>query len=170
MAKLAEEQVEEWLNRQGYFTIRGVKLGVDEMDLLAMKISEDGTLDCRHIEVQASMRPVSYISQVPKEVQKQGRAADSAKRTPEEFIQGVKEWVEKKYNKPNKIKLLNHVFPKGYRKELVINTVKNVEEVDLIQKEGIAIINLSQIINELRDAKFIIPVAAGGDFVDLLNM
>ena len=33
MALLAEEIVEEWLNRQGYFTIRGVKVGVHEMDL-----------------------------------------------------------------------------------------------------------------------------------------
>ena len=33
MALLAEELVEEWLNRHGYFTIRGVKLGVHEMDL-----------------------------------------------------------------------------------------------------------------------------------------
>jgi len=29
--------VEEWLNREGFFTIRGVKHGVDEMDLLAIK-------------------------------------------------------------------------------------------------------------------------------------
>lgn len=26
MALLAEEIVEEWLNRQGYFTIRGIKM------------------------------------------------------------------------------------------------------------------------------------------------
>jgi hypothetical protein len=33
---MTEELVEEWLNRKGYFTIRGVKLCVQEMDLLAM--------------------------------------------------------------------------------------------------------------------------------------
>ena len=33
MALLAEELVEEWLNRQGYFTIRGIKFGVHEIDL-----------------------------------------------------------------------------------------------------------------------------------------
>ena len=37
MALLAEEIVEEWLNRQGYFTIRGVKVGVHEIDLLAVR-------------------------------------------------------------------------------------------------------------------------------------
>ena len=37
MALLAEEVVEEWLNRKGYFTIRGAKVGVPEMDLLAVR-------------------------------------------------------------------------------------------------------------------------------------
>jgi len=36
MALLAESLVEEWLNRDGYFTIRGVKRGVGELDLLAV--------------------------------------------------------------------------------------------------------------------------------------
>jgi hypothetical protein len=38
MALLAEEIVEEWLNRNGYFTIRGIKLGVHEIDLLAIAV------------------------------------------------------------------------------------------------------------------------------------
>jgi len=37
VALLGESLVEEWLNREGFFTIRGVKHGVDEMDLLAIK-------------------------------------------------------------------------------------------------------------------------------------
>jgi len=37
MALLAEKIVEEWLNRQGYFTIRGIKMGVHKIDMLAVK-------------------------------------------------------------------------------------------------------------------------------------
>jgi hypothetical protein len=37
MALLAESLVEEWLNRKGFFTIRGIKHGVAEMDLLAIR-------------------------------------------------------------------------------------------------------------------------------------
>ena len=37
MSLLAEAVVEEWLNRQGYFTIRGIKLGNDEIDILAIR-------------------------------------------------------------------------------------------------------------------------------------
>lgn len=83
MALLAEEVVEEWLNRQGFFTIRGIKMGVQEIDLLAVKWQIDAKAECRHVEVQASMRPVSYISRVPKGEQRAGRAANSAKRSDE---------------------------------------------------------------------------------------
>jgi hypothetical protein len=34
MALLAESLVEEWLNRSGFFTMRGIKCGVNELDLL----------------------------------------------------------------------------------------------------------------------------------------
>lgn len=84
MAILAEEIVEEWLNRQGYFTIRGIKLGVHEIDLLAIRPNSSG-LKCRHLEVQASIRPVSYLT-----------ATSAKQRTKKELSRGVKEWVEKK--------------------------------------------------------------------------
>src|SRR3970040_1342863 len=106
MALLAEEIVEEWLNRQGYFTIRGIKMGVHEIALLAIKWRESEKPECRHIEVQASMRPVSYISRVPKKEQKAGRSANSAKRSDEELIQGVAEWVEKKFHRSDKKALM----------------------------------------------------------------
>ena len=61
MALLAEELVEEWLNRQGYFTIRGVKLGVHEIDLLAIRPA-GVKLECRQIEVQASVLPTRLTS------------------------------------------------------------------------------------------------------------
>ncbi|MDA3927225.1 MAG: hypothetical protein PF904_21340 [Kiritimatiellae bacterium] len=60
MALLAEEVVEEWLNRQGYFTIRGIRLGVHEIDLLAIKPKKNGKYDCRHIEVSVSTNPIAY--------------------------------------------------------------------------------------------------------------
>jgi hypothetical protein len=37
MAALAESLVDEWLNRQGFFSVRGVKHGVDEIDLLGIR-------------------------------------------------------------------------------------------------------------------------------------
>ena len=170
MALLAEELVEEWLNRQGYFTIRGIKLGVDEIDILATKFLYDGSIEYRHLEVQASMRPMSYISKVPKEIQKQGRPANSASRTDEELIQGVKEWVEKKFKKTRKVKLMKELAPVKWSSELVINNVKSECEVKLIENHGIKIIPLTEIINELHRKEFVIQSASGADFVDLVNI
>ncbi|QYK54339.1 MAG: hypothetical protein KF824_05425 [Fimbriimonadaceae bacterium] len=48
--------------------IRGVRLGVHEMDLLAMRPTPTG-LECHHVEVQASVNPVSYLFRLTKEGQ-----------------------------------------------------------------------------------------------------
>ena len=170
MALLAEEIVEEWLNRQGYFTIRGIKLGVHEIDLLAVKWQHSGSVECRHIEVQASMRPISYISRVPKENQKAGRAANSAKRSDEELIQGVAEWVEKKYLRPEKKSLMASLWKGDWSSELVVNVVKSDEELNLIAGHGIKILRLNEIVSSLAKDRFAVASAGGGDIIDLIQM
>ena len=71
MALLAESLVEEWLNRDGYFTIRGLKHGLGEMDLLAVRPQSDGVVGW-HVEVTVSFRPIGYIAREA--------AADSGRR------------------------------------------------------------------------------------------
>ncbi len=171
MALLAEEIVDEWLNRQGYFTIRGIRLGVNEVDLVAVKFASDEQVICRHIEVQASMRPVSYISRVPKWARKAGRAANSARRSPEELADGVVEWVEGKFFSAKKRTLMRNLCDGDWTSELVINNVKSEEEVGMIAEQGITIHRLSKIVRELQDSSgFPIKSAAGSDFIDLLQM
>jgi hypothetical protein len=170
MALLAEEIVEEWLNRHGYFTIRGIKMGVQEIDLLAVKWQMDKKAECRHVEVQASMRPVSYISRVPKEEQKSGRAANSAKRSDEELIQGVAEWVEKKFHRSDKKTLMAKLWDGEWSSELVVNVVKSEHELKLIASHGIKIHSLSDIVSSLAKDRFVVGSACGADIIDLIHM
>lgn len=170
MALLAEEIVEEWLNRQGYFTIRGIKVGVHEIDLLAVKHQKDGKPECRHIEVQASMRPVSYISRVPKKEQRNGRAKNSAKRSDEELVQGVAEWVETKFRRADKQALMATLWNGNWSSELVVNVVKSEDELNLIAGHGIKILRLNEIISSLAKDSFVIGSACGADIVDLIHM
>lgn len=72
MALLAEEIVEEWLRRRGYFTIRGARSGDGEIDLLAVKPGPEGLLDCRHVEVRASSNPIGYITVPTRELKELG--------------------------------------------------------------------------------------------------
>lgn len=171
MALLAEEIVEEWLNRQGYFTIRGIRLGVNEIDLVAVKFRAGETPVCRHIEVQASMRPVSYISKVPKAVRRTGRAANSAARSAEELVEGVAEWVEGKFFAAKKRSLMTTLWSGEWSSELVINNVKSQQEVGLISEHGILVHRLSDIVQDLQEnTDFPVKSAAGSDFIDLLQM
>ncbi len=171
MALLAEELVEEWLNRQGYFTIRGTKVGVLEIDLLAIRPTTEG-IECRHIEVQASINPVSYITKVPKEVQRQtGRAANSARsRNDNELREGVREWIAKKFDHPKKEKLRGLLAPGNWSRELVVNVVKHQRELELLAESGITIRYLTEIVNELKNLNHLLNGAAGTHLVDLVNI
>lgn len=83
MALVAETLVEEWLNRKGYFTIRGAKTGQGEIDLLAVSFREP---DALHVEVSVSARAIGYISGPP-----------IAKKPPEELEASVGEWCIRKF-------------------------------------------------------------------------
>jgi hypothetical protein len=99
MALLAEQLVDEWLNRKGFFTLQGIKKGVHEIDLLGIRMI-DGRLEGWHVEVQVSFRPVSYISRLSKEQQKElgAKSATSAiMRGPQIVEPSIDEWVEKKF-------------------------------------------------------------------------
>ena len=171
MALLAEEIVEEWLNRAGYFTIRGARVGVHELDLLAIRPRSRG-LECRHIEVQASVTPVSYITNVPREVQKAtGRAAGSSTtRSREELIAGVREWCTKKYDLPRKETLRASLVPGSWTRELVLHKIKHPEEVDIIKSEGVTVHWLSAILEELAAGGGLVPKAGGAHLVDLVEI
>jgi hypothetical protein len=171
MSLLAEELVEEWLNRQGYFTIRGIKLGVHEIDLLAIRTNEN-RIECRQLEVQASVRPVSYITRVPIEVQrKTGRAAGSAKlRQNEELQQGIREWIKKKFDHSEKRRLRQELAPGPWSRELVVHVVKHDRELELIKEAGVIIHRLSSIVADLKKGDLKLDGAAGAHLVELVAM
>jgi hypothetical protein len=171
MALLAEELVEEWLNRQGYFTIRGIKVGVHEMDLVALRISPSG-LERRHTEVQASMRPVSYITRVPLAVQKAtGRSATSSKtRVDDELREGVREWIAKKFDHEAKQSIRQQLAPGTWSRELVVHIVRHPRELELIAQEGITVHQLARVVGELKRNALLLEGAASAHLSDLVAL
>jgi hypothetical protein len=53
MAKFAEQYVVEFLNRDGFATIQGVRKGINEWDVLAIKVST-GHIEAKHVEVASN--------------------------------------------------------------------------------------------------------------------
>ena len=172
MALLAEELVEEWLNRNGYFTIRGIKLGVHEIDLLAIRVN-GAKIEARQVEVQASAHPVSYLSPLPKEIRKStGRGSASTKtRSEKELRDGIKEWVDKKFHLEVKKKLRKKLFQGTGSFELVVHQVKFPQELDYLREHGILVHNLDEIVESLSNGHAtMIPRASGSDLFELVML
>lgn len=172
MSLMGEEVVDEWLNRTGFFTIRGIRLGIQEIDLLAFKPDPKGRHVCRHIEVQMSTNPIAYISKVPKAIQKaKGIGPDNAKtRTLAELQSGIREWIEKKFDHPRKVALRKKLFPGQWSRELVVNVVKHPEEIEQFEKAGVTVIRFEDVLKQMDRDSNVISTASGGDLLTLMQL
>jgi hypothetical protein len=167
MALLAEELVEEWLNRQGFFTIRGVKLGVHEIDLLAMRPTNQG-LECRHVEVHVSVRPIGYIAGIPRAA---GGPALAKARDQKQVEEAVREWIKKKFDHPEKNRLRQELAPgRPWSRELVVHILRYESEADVFRKNGIIIHRLANIVSVLKREQLMLEAAAGSHLVDLVAL
>ncbi|MBC6445406.1 MAG: hypothetical protein GDA50_08325 [Alphaproteobacteria bacterium GM202ARS2] len=159
MALIAEEVVEEWLNQQGYFTMRGVTLGRDEMDILAVKFTE-GQPDLRHYEVQCSINPVSYIS-----------CGNARKMSERELVVSVDKWINKKFLQAKKVTLRNSLFLGQWSFYFVVNEVRYPEELDIFEKSPIiTVVHWREVLKDLRNKKQSRFMASGRDLIDLMLM
>jgi hypothetical protein len=152
MALLAEQLVDEWLNRREFFTLRGIKSGVHEIDLLGIRKSE-GELEGWHVECQVSFRPVSYIGRLSKAYQQElgARSATSAKkRAPYILKQGIAELVQKKFMSPKKKEMRDRCW-KGvtWRYKFVHGKVHDKSELSFIEAHGVELIDFAGVLREL---------------------
>jgi hypothetical protein len=172
MPLLAETLVDEWLNRKGFFTIRGIKDGVDEMDLLGVRPTPAG-LEGWHVEVQVSFRPVSYIAKLTKELQiKLNKKPNSAwARPPEILDECIRAWISHKFTNPNKIAARARAWPDiQWRHYFVHGVVKYEAELTAIKASGITLVSLDQVLTDICtrvDAGS--PGAAGTDLADIID-
>src|SRR5687768_13272063 len=100
MAKLSEDYVVEFLHRQGYAVVRGARKGVNEWDIFAIKVAT-GSIEARHVEVQVSYDPVSYLS-----------SGNARRRSDAEVESDMGKWLEKKFV-GEKVRTIRDFFYKG---------------------------------------------------------
>ena len=156
MGLLAEELVQEWLNSQGFFTIRGARAGYRELDLLAVRQGPSG-VELRHVEVQASPRPIGYIT-----------LKGAARRGPEELRAAVAAWVAGKFDDPKARALRERLWAGEWTRELVVHRVMDESELALIVQAGVVIHRLRDLVPAIgRDA--LLRTTHGNDLVELLR-
>ncbi|HEY6346530.1 MAG TPA: hypothetical protein VIY49_33995 [Bryobacteraceae bacterium] len=183
MALLAEGLVEEWLNRSGFFTMRGIKhgrvnrraaqarRGVNELDLLGIRCEPGGAVTGWHVEVQGSFRPIGYIAKLTEEIAG-GRALTSAKkRTQHEVEVCARKWVRAKFTSDDKNRVREKLWP-GVRwsHHLVHAVVREPAELRVFADEGVKCHPFHEVLTELLsggDAGF--SGSAGGDLAEIVG-
>ncbi|WP_322904132.1 hypothetical protein [Paenibacillus campi] len=176
MALQAETLVEEWLNKNGYFTIRGIREKVNEIDFLAVKYDAETGWEYIHCEVQVSVRPVAYISKLTKtQMEKLGvQSKTSAKaRNSDNIKDSVKAWVELKYTSDKKQKLRDAVVNgANWSYWFVHGKVKESQELEAIEKQGVRLIAFKDILHDLtlNTTEHKYAAAAAGDLIELMKL
>lgn len=171
MAVLAESLVDEWLNRQGFFTVRGMRHGVNEIDLLGVRPNAQG-LEAWHVEVQVSFRPVGYISSIPRDaVQGFSKSSRSAKtRTPDLLRSAVAGWIEKKFTGPVKCRAREGAWPGLAWKYVFVHAVVRTQlELDLIAGHGVEVKPFNDVLSELGQATGRFRGGAGTDLSEIIE-
>lgn len=152
MALLAEQLVDEWLNRNGFFTLRGIKSGFHEIDLLGVRMS-NGVLEGWHVECQVSFRPVSYIGRLSKERQLElgAKSATSAKKRPQHVVEAdIDDWVEKKFKTEKKKEMRDLCWKDiDWQYKFVHGKVYEKAELTRIEAHGIELIRFDKVLKEL---------------------
>jgi hypothetical protein len=171
MAFLAETLVDEWLNRQGFFTVRGMKDGVAEIDLLGVRPAANG-LEAWHVEVQTSFRPIGYIAPLSTEqVTGFAKSRTSAKLRPAEVMeQAVGGWVAKKFTSRRKHQTRDRAWPGlSWRFVFVHALVKDERELSFIAARGVEVVPFHRVLNELRHGLSDIRGNAGTDVSEIVE-
>lgn len=171
MAFLAETLVDEWLNRQGYFTVRGLKDGVSEIDLLGVR-PDSGGLEACHVEVQASFRPVGYITPITKDqVVGFAKSKTSAKARPDEMLQSsVAAWVQKKFTSRDKVATRERAWSGlSWRYIFVHAIVREPLELSLIESHGITVVPFHAVLHQLKHVSATQRGGAGTDISEIVE-
>ncbi len=172
MSLLAESLVEEWLNRKGFFTIRGIKHGVGELDLLGIHRESNGSVTGWHVEAQVSFRPIGYVTKLTKEMARaSGRARGTAKqRTPEEIEACVHEWVNDKFTSKAKQRVRESLWSGvNWSFHLVHGVVREPKELEFFEREAVVCHPFNQLLDELSDrSDRTYSGSAGGDLAEIV--
>ncbi len=139
MALLDEQIVEEWLNSNNFFTIRGVKYGNNnEIDLLACR-NQPNQSEYWHVEVQISYSPVAYVSN-----------SNAKARDLVQIKDDVNSWIEKKFTSEKVATKRNSIVPDvNWKFVFVHGVVKDSRELAVIRNHGIELVSYKDVVNQL---------------------
>jgi hypothetical protein len=142
MSDLIADVVGEWLCLKGYFIIRGLKVGLNEIDVLAIKPRDGRIAEAAHYEISISTTPIGYLGK-----------RNARRQSETEVRKSVARFVAKKYTNANTVKLIERLVGKRYDRYFVTGNRKHEMEVVALKEHGVKVIPVTQVLAELRDLR-----------------
>jgi len=133
----AEEIVAGCYQSLDYFVISGVRIGVKEVDLLAIKLDTRGhVVERLHVEVQVSANPVGVL-----------RTKAGLGKTGHNPRQSAREYVAKKFLDRKVLGRVNKIFSgHPYSKVLIHGRINKPEQLDEMAKMGVKCIPIGDLV------------------------
>ncbi len=159
---IIEDIVSDWLNSKGYFVIKNLKVGVNEVDILAVKLNNRQNVDnAIHVEVQCSSNPIGYI----------GGSSSAKKRNVLEIESGVKNYIDKKFNSEKIRNVVRELVGNKYEKIFVHGKLKEeAETIKAFEKNGIKVVRVQQIFKEIKINEGGYKTGEGNRYHQLLHL
>jgi Holliday junction resolvase-like predicted endonuclease len=135
---LIEEVVAHWLFSKGYFLMNNLRVGANEIDLLAAKIYEGGIVERIHIEIQCSTTPVGYI----------GGSRSAKKRSETDLKKGVSAYIQKKFLQKKDV--VESFLGKEYERWFICGRLKDESgiTVEAFRKQEVKVIRVWDLLGE----------------------
>ncbi len=137
--EVSEDLVSLAYQSLGYFVIEGRKVGVREIDLLAVRLGVDGDVCERlHIEVQIGVSPIGVL-------RGQARLGTSNR----EPVKSVKDWMKKKFGEKSVKRHVKGAFcGKTYKRVFVHGRLKDSSQLAALRKAGIECVSVRELVQE----------------------
>lgn len=158
---IIENIVAGWFNSKGYFLIKNLKVGVNEVDILAVRLDDNQKVnDAIHIEVQCSSNPIGYIGGTP----------SAKKRDASEVEVGVVAYIDKKFNNPKITGVIKSLIGNKYRKMFICGKLKEEETIKYFEKNGIKVMRVWQIFKDIKTNEEKYKTGEGNRYHQLLHL
>jgi hypothetical protein len=144
----------------GYFVIQGKKAGNNEIDLLAIKLDTNNhVLERLHIEVQVSANPVGVL-----------RSSSKFKKTLNNPLTAVKDYIDKKFHNKKIIKVIEKIFGDySYHKVFVYGNLKAPDQLKVFKDNKIKTIFISDLINSINYKELVHELKRNLDVIGILS-
>ena len=135
MIDLIEDVISCWLHSKGYFLIQNLKVGLKEIDILAVKLSGNKIVEKAHIEVQCSDKPICILGHkyvYEKDVKK-----------------GIDIFMIRKFDDKKVVAFIENIIGEGYEKWLITGKQKDEKSIKEIKRRGVRVVRVWDIFEKL---------------------